>query len=188
MPSTLEQLQNLIVHVRLLVGEAEIEDTGAEMVLTDEIIVAALRNNRQRVRYEPLIPHPTIGPGGSRVYREWTSATGFLADGATLVDFAYNVIPTDAIDIADPLGGEWTLFSDHGSTLYLVGDRYDVLLTAADTLQMLRARFKAQVDATEVGASYKFSQALDRMEELEKRFRRSAVGIGVVPFGRADIR
>jgi hypothetical protein len=183
---TPNQLRSLAAHVRLLVGEAGL-DNGAEAALTDEMILLALGNHRERVRYEPLVAHPTIGPGGARSYREWTSAAGFLADGATLVDLAYNVLPDVAFASADPLRGEWVLSEDRGLTLYLVGDRYDVFLAAADTLAMLRARYKAQVDASEVGASYKFSQALDRMEELEKRYRRASAGIGNVPFGRCDI-
>ena len=152
-------LARLVAVVRQLIG-----DTGASPVFSDaeleEFLVPYARTH-VRLALEPAEPLPA---------KLWVAREGYWADGARVETGA------DGVTVASeqPIAGRWELSEPVFGPVRVTGRTYDVYAAAADALEVWAARERMNYDVTIDGHSLRRSQAVDRLVELAREYRRRA--------------
>lgn len=173
-------LSALISHIRLLISDP----SGATETFSDDELATFADARRTDVLYQPLIPLPSIAPGGVVSYLTWAAEGGWWETNGALVDGSYNVL-TPAT--SDWLGGRWT-FATTQTNVRIKGARYDVHAAAADAVDAWIAKVALAFDFGADGGNYKRSQMRAGLEALRNRLRAqsSTGGIATATMYRSD--
>lgn len=159
-------MAELISRVRGLIADP----AGSSQAFTDDEVQAALDRYQVVVQYAPLLPAPTLLPGGTVEYRDYYAGVGDWEAGEQLVNAASQALTPTA---SDRLTGHWTFASPGQLPPVLVtGAYYDVWAAAADLLEAWAARVKLEFDLTLPGGTFARSQKAKALLELAASYRR----------------
>ena len=170
----------LISHIRLLIADP----SGIDEVFSDDELCTFADARRTDVLYQPLIPLPSIAPGGAVTYLTWTADSGFWETTGQLLDASYNVL-TPAT--SDWKVGRWT-FATSQTSVVINGVRYDLNAAAADAVDAWLAKIALVYDFGADGGDYKRSQMRAGLEALRNRLRALSTsgGISTAKMYRSD--
>lgn len=161
-------LSPLISYVRGLIG-----DPAPGQDFTDDDIQAALDRVRA-LMWLPLDPVPEPGLGGIMNYYEFRARVGFWEASAQLLDNEFNPIPSTDIAEADWVAGRFRFNTSRPAGVFISGPAYDPYLAAAELLEMLAARYKADYDFSADGSSFSQSQKVKQILAQAAELRRRA--------------
>ena len=148
------------------------DSPGAGAVFTDDDLQDFLDLNRQEVRYLPLMPLETIGPGGVVQWRVFVAALGDWEDGAELVDTAFNPLPPPGITLtANLLTGRWEFSAGVTPSARLSGFTYDLAAAAVEALESWASKVKLKYDFASADQKLSRSQMIAHLLTLAETFR-----------------
>ena len=171
-------MADLIYEVRNLVQDTK---GGTSQVFSDEECQNFCDRYRREIRYRPLLPLPTIAPGGSVSYttfRYECQGRLRLEGTATFLDGGYGTVA--APSVSDYRSGQWTFGTAPIRPLMMVGAEHDVYLAAADAAEEWAAKVKLCIDVDTGDQRFTLSQQYSNLLKLADRLR----GRGGVQVGR----
>lgn len=157
-------MAGLIERLRRMVGDP----AGTEQAWSDAELQDALDVRRRDERQVELHGSPTIGPGGTVAWLEYSAERGDWEAGAALQDASWGTLTPSA---EDGLRGSWRLAESAAPPVRATGRSYDLAGSAADVLLEWAAREKAAMDFSAGDQRFERSQRVRQMVELARVMR-----------------